>query len=324
MSAQKLAAGFAHADVAVCKPKALRAGGRVATIAPSSPADEKRIVAGLAELRRLGFAIEDKSARTNDGYFAGTIDARGKELIERIADKRTEALIAIRGGYGSNYLLSEKLAGELGHTKVIVGFSDLTSVQNYLWQKLRWVTFYGPMIAAGFDAGAGAPGGYEEDSFRNCVSGEEQGWRIPLRGDTISAGEAEGRLLGGCLALLQTGIGTPWELDTRDAILILEDRGIKPWQIDRGLMHLKQAGKLDGVRGIVLGDFPESESSVPGSPTTRDVCARILGGMEIPVVFGAAIGHTARPMLTIPLGVRAKLVASGAGELEILETTVVK
>jgi muramoyltetrapeptide carboxypeptidase len=99
---------------------------------------------------------------------------------------------------------------------------------------------------------------------------------------------------------------------------------MKPYQIDRVLMHFKQAGKLDGVKGIVLGDFPECEAPVAGSPTVRDVCARILGTLGIPVVFGAPIGHTLRPMLTIPLGVNARLDTRGAGTLEILEAAATR
>jgi muramoyltetrapeptide carboxypeptidase len=136
-------------------------------------------------------------------------------------------------------------------------------------------------------------------------------------------GEAEGRLLGGCMTLVETTLGTPWELETRGAILALEDRGMKPWQVDRALMHLKQAGKFESVRGIVLGDFPECDAPLSGSPTVRDVCTRILGGLGVPVVYGAAIGHTPRPMLTLPLGVKARLRARGEGELEILEPAVV-
>jgi muramoyltetrapeptide carboxypeptidase len=113
-------------------------------------------------------------------------------------------------------------------------------------------------------------------------------------------------------------------LDTSGAILILEDRGMKPYQIDRVLMHFKQAGKLEGVKGIVLGDFPDCEPPVAGSPTVRDVCARILGPLGLPVVFGAPIGHTLRPMLTIPLGVNARLNAEGDGSLEILEAAVTR
>jgi muramoyltetrapeptide carboxypeptidase len=87
-------------------------------------------------------------------------------------------------------------------------------------------------------------------------------------------------------------------------------------------MHLKQAGKLGRVRGIVLGEFPECEPPVAGSPTVEDVCARILPPLGVPIVFGAPVGHTPRPMLTIPLGVRARLRANGEGMLEILEPAV--
>jgi muramoyltetrapeptide carboxypeptidase len=112
-------------------------------------------------------------------------------------------------------------------------------------------------------------------------------------------------------------------LETRGSILLLEDRGMKPWQVDRALMHLKQAGKFEGIRGIVLGEFPDCGPLMSGSATVRDVCARILGALGVPVVYGAAVGHTPRPMLTVPLGVKALLKAQGEGELEILEPAVV-
>ncbi|MEY2411724.1 MAG: muramoyltetrapeptide carboxypeptidase, partial [Acidobacteriaceae bacterium] len=89
------------------------------------------------------------------------------------------------------------------------------------------------------------------------------------------------------------------------------------------LMHLKQAGKFVNVRGVVLGDFPECEAPVAGSPTVRDVCQRILGPLGVPIVFAAPIGHTMRPMLTVPLGVQARLISKGAGVLEILEPALV-
>jgi muramoyltetrapeptide carboxypeptidase len=149
------------------------------------------------------------------------------------------------------------------------------------------------------------------------------GWRLQLEGETLVGGVAEGRILGGCMTLLETTLGTPWELDTRDAILVLEDRGMKPWQVDRALIHLQQAGKFADVRGILLGDFPECEAPVTGSATVRDVCQRILSPLGVPVVYGAPIGHTMRPMLTVPLGVRGRLRAAGPGELEVLEPAVI-
>jgi muramoyltetrapeptide carboxypeptidase len=156
----------------------------------------------------------------------------------------------------------------------------------------------------------------------NAIGKTDAGWSVALGGEALSGGEAEGRLLGGCMTLVETAIGTPWDLDTRDSLLLLEDRGMKPWQVDRAIMHLQQAGKFNEVRGIILGDFPDCEPPVAGSPTVRDVCARILGPLGVPIVFGSPVGHTQRPMLTLPLGIRARLLSKGDGMLEILEPAV--
>jgi muramoyltetrapeptide carboxypeptidase len=236
---------------------------------------------------------------------------------------QVDGLVALRGGYGSNYLLDYALEKSLPSPKCVIGFSDITSLQIYLWQRCGWVSFYGPMVAAGLNSGPGVPKGYDENSFLQAVRRTEAGWKLRLRGEPMLAGKATGRVLGGCMTLLEATIGTTWELDTKDSILVLEDRAMKPYQVDRVLRHLKQSGKLEGVRGIVLGEFPESEPSVAGSPTVRDVCARILRPLSVPLIFGAPVGHTPRPMLTVPLGIEARLDAEGEGTLEFLEPAVV-
>jgi muramoyltetrapeptide carboxypeptidase len=306
------------------KPKALHAGSLLAVIAPASPGHLEPEQRGVAELRRLGFAVERAASRTSQGYFAASASERRAELLRALRDPRIDALISLRGGYGSNYLLDESLASELASVppKCVIGFSDLTSLQIFLWQKLGWTSIYGAMVAAGLDGGAGGATGYEEPSFRNAIGKTDGAWSLPLQGSALAGGEGEGTLLGGCLTLVATTLGTPWELDTRGAILLLEDRGMKPWQVDRALIHLQQAGKFKDVHGIVLGDFPDCAAPVEGSPTVLDVCERILKPLGIPIVFGAPVGHTVRPMLTVPLGVRARLHASGTGSLEILEAAV--
>jgi muramoyltetrapeptide carboxypeptidase len=313
-----------RSSTATRKPKALQRGAGVAVFAPASPGSEAKLAAGVAELRRLGFAVESPVAQRPDGYFAASAEARRAEFLRLLGEAKIDGLIGLRGGYGANYLLDASLASAAGPPKAVIGFSDLTSLQIFLWQQCRWVTFYGPMVAAGFDGGAGSPGGYDEKSLRASVSEADGGWSTSLIGEALVAGEAEGRLVGGAMTLVAATFGTPWELDTRGAILVLEDRAMKPYQVDRVLMHFKQAGKLDGVKGIVLGDFPECEPPVAGSPTVRDVCARILGPLGVPVVFGAPVGHTLRPMLTIPLGVNARLRAQGDGTLDILEAAVTR
>jgi muramoyltetrapeptide carboxypeptidase len=304
----------------------------LAVIAPASPGHSEPEERGVAELQRLGFAVERGAGRTSQGYFAASAPERRAELLRALRDPKIDALISLRGGYGSNYLLDDALAAEIGASapKCVIGFSDVTSLQIFLWRALGWTSIYGPMVAAGLDGGAGGAKGYDEASFRNAIglgvgvgAGATDGaWSMNLQGDALSSGTAEGVLLGGCLTLVATTLGTPWELDTRGAILLLEDRGMKPWQVDRALIHMQQAGKFKDVRGIVLGDFPDCAAPVEGSPTVRDVCERILKPLGIPIVFGAPVGHTVRPMLTVPLGVRARLSANGAGTMEILEGAV--
>jgi muramoyltetrapeptide carboxypeptidase len=306
----------------VVKPPALSRGDRVGIFAPASPADESRVALGLAELKSLGLVPEDGFARTSQAYFSASAESRLAHFLHLLGDRRIAALFALRGGYGSNYLLDRLWTDPPAHAKCIVGYSDVSSLQILLWQKLRWVTFYGPMAAAGLDAGKNAANGYDKASLEAAVFAGHGNVKSSLAGQTMRPGIAEGVLLGGCLTLVATTLGTPWELDTSGSILLLEDRGMKPWQIDRALMHLLHAGKFRGVEAIVLGEFPDCDPPVAGSPTAKEVCERILQPLGIPLVYGAAVGHTPRPMLTIPLGIRARLGAEGAGTLEFLESAV--
>jgi len=304
------------------KPRALSPGARVRVVSPASPGAANIFARGRAELTRLGFVpVRSEPFAPTKDYFSASAKDRRKELLDAFGDHSAGAVISTRGGYGSTYLLDKKLK----HTKsprIFLGYSDVTVLQIYLWQKRGWVTFYGPMIASGFSGGANAAHGYDESSFRSALMQSRSGWTLDLGGASLCKGSVRGILVGGCMTLVESTLGTPWELDTRGSILILEDRGMKPYQVDRVLTHLRQAGKFRGVRGIILGEFPESVPTVAGSPTVRDVARRILGELEIPVVWGARIGHTPRPMLTLPLGVPARLNAHKSGTLEILEPAV--
>lgn len=307
------------------KPKALRKGSTLAYFAPASPpSDYGDIRSGMLELQRLGFKIIPAHEFLPSGYFAGSTEERLEGFLNALSNKEVAGLIAVRGGYGSTYLL-DRLANEsLVSAKCLIGYSDMTALQTYLWQRSHWVTFHGPMLAAGFDHGADGLQGYEESSFMQAVTNPEANWSINLSGEVLAPGEAEGIILGGCLTLLQTSLGTPWEIDTSGAILLLEDTQLKPYQVDRALMHLKQSGKLKNVRGIILGDFPGSEPALPDSPSVRSVCERVLAPLGIPIIYGAAVGHTKRPMLTVPLGIRARLQAKEAGALQFMEPAVVE
>jgi muramoyltetrapeptide carboxypeptidase len=305
------------------KPPALVPGGLIRAISPASPADHDALGRGIAELERLGYPVRMGSAMRPDGFFAGTILRRRAELESALRDPEASAVICARGGYGTATLLDKIRLPRGLRPKLLVGYSDVTMLQAYLWTRFRWTSLYGPMIAEGWNRGAGNDGGYDLASFLDASAGKRDCWPIALDGEALSRGEASGLLLGGCITLLETTLGTPWEFDTRGAILFLEDRGEKPYRLDRMLLHFLQAGKFRGVRGVILGDFPDCETPAGSMVSVRDVCRRILTPLRVPMVFGAPIGHTLRPMLTLPFGVRARLHAAGEGRLEILEPAVV-
>jgi muramoyltetrapeptide carboxypeptidase len=301
------------------KPHALRQGDGIRVLSLASPVREDHLDKGCTELVRLGYVphMDLGSLLAREGFFAGSAADRLAALHEAFAEKSTRAIFCSRGGYGTNYLV-EGLTAAPAAPKIVLGASDITSLQIYLWQEFQLVTFYGPMVASNFDRGSGASHGYDLESLVPALTQTKGGWHLELDGEPIAPGRGTGVLLGGCLTLVESTLGTPWELDTRGAILILEDRGMKPYQVDRALMHLRQAGKFDDIVGIILGDFPDCDPPV-GSESVLDVALRLLVPLEVPIIWGAAIGHTSRAMLTLPLGVPAELTATGPGVLHILE-----
>jgi muramoyltetrapeptide carboxypeptidase len=305
------------------KPPALRPGDGIRILSLASPVKEDHLQKGCDEIVRLGYSpvIDRASVLAQQSFFAGSTAARRAALEAALAEPGSRAIFCSRGGYGSAYLI-DGLRASPPAPKILLGASDITSLQIFLWQKFNWVTFYGPMVAQNFDRGAGAPHGYDPASLVRALTETKQGWPVALEAEALAPGTAEGVLLGGCLTLVEATLGTPWELDTRGAILVLEDRAMKPYQVDRALMHLQQAGKFREAAGFILGDFPECEPPA-GGESVRDVARRVLAARGLPVVWGAPVGHTARAALTLPLGVRARLSAGAAPgatpQLEILE-----
>jgi muramoyltetrapeptide carboxypeptidase len=307
----------------IAKPRALVAGSAVRIISPASPVEEVKLRRGMTELERLGLRPRFNDAvLAREGYFAGEPETRAKDVAAALVEGDTQAVIASRGGYGCVYLLDALDRFDPARPKALVGFSDLTVLLSLVWHRWSWVTFYGPMVAAGFDYGADKPDGYDERSFRLALENTSCGWELPLEAESLVEGAGEGRIVGGCLTLVRALVGTEWEPDTNGAILLLEDCKMKPYQVDRALMHLKLAGKFDGVRAFLLGDFPGCEPASREEPGVRDVLLRLLAPYGVPIVWAAPVGHTRRPMLTIPLGVRARLESRGACRLEILEPAV--
>src|SRR5262249_32664214 len=149
----------------------------------------------LDELRSLGLTPVDNFSRDSKAYFSATTDARLSDFLSQLNDPGVAALFALRGGYGSNYMLEELWNQRALQTKCVVGYSDVTSLQILLWQKFRWVSFYGPMVAAGLDAGPGVARGYDKSSLEAALFGTATPWQVDLDGEPMVQGVAEGKVL---------------------------------------------------------------------------------------------------------------------------------
>lgn len=303
------------------KPPALVPGATIGIVAPASPPDQEALEQGVREIERLGFRVSyDPAICLRESFFAGSHDRRARELEAVFANPEIAAVFCARGGYGANYLLgrlNEKLLAE--HPKIVLGYSDVTTLLSYLRLRFGWVAFHGPMVAMDFARGEA---GYDRASLEQALMNSSSGWTISCDAEILRPGHAEGILLGGCLPMLTETLGTLFEIETDDAILFLEDKSSKPYQIDRMLMHLKAAEKLAGVRGIVFGEMLDCQPPAGQGYRLQDVVRRVLDDVPGPILFGVRSGHTSGANLTLPFGVRARIQASGDVQFEILEPAV--
>jgi len=303
------------------KPRALRPGDAVGIVAPASNIKRELLEKGCEALRRLGYRpFYFDSILDQDGYFAGSVDRRAMELEDMFAREEIRAILCARGGYGANYLLGKLDPSKIvGHPKIFVGYSDVTTLLTCLVDSGGFVAFHGPMVTKDF----ALPDGVDIASWE-AATGGLMDWEATATDDSgvegLVDGAAEGILYGGCLSLLVSALGTPYDIRTQGTILFLEDVNARPYQIDRMLMQLKLAGKLDGVKGIVFGEMLDCVQTKDQGYTLQQVVQRIVGGLGIPVAYGLRSGHVTRKNITLPMGVRARLSVNGAEvKLKILE-----
>jgi muramoyltetrapeptide carboxypeptidase len=294
----------------------------VGIVAPASNIKRTELEAGCEALRRAGYRpFYLDSILQQDLYFAGSVERRARELEEMFVRDEVRAIVSARGGYGANYLLRElDLKKIKAHPKILVGYSDITTLLAHFVDAAGIITFHGPMAVKDW----AHEDGVDFISWQSALSSATP-WDVAL-GAGVSGlveGDAEGVLYGGCLSILVASLGTPYEVKTAGTILFLEDLAAKPYQIDRMLMQLKLGGHLDAVRGMVFGEMLDCVQTVNQGYTLQDVVLRIVGDLGIPVAFGVRSGHVTSGNITIPLGVRAKLaVRAGQVAMSILEAAV--
>jgi muramoyltetrapeptide carboxypeptidase len=295
----------------------------VAIVAPASPFIREEFDLGVTELRRLGFepVFEDSVFDVQGGYLSGDAGVRAQAFLNAWRDPSIAALIAVRGGYGSVHLLPYLEQHDLrGTPKAFVGYSDLTSVLSYLTTGCGIVSFHGPMLDRRLGRGADA---YDSDTFtRALMSVEPLGELAPAGLETIQEGEAAGLLMGGTLAQLVASLGTPYAFaPPKGHVLFLEDVAERPYRLDRMVTQLRLSGVLDSASAVVLGEFTECDEP-RGTPTARGVLADLLKDFNGPVVYGFPSGHTTGPLVTLPFGVQARVIADAHPRVIIEEAAV--
>ena len=301
--------------LAVHKPRRLKPGALIGVIAPASSVESRALQAGIAALKAEGFEVEiGASVYKQKGYLAGSADKRAADLDGFFRRDDIDAIFCARGGFGSIQTLPYLAATLKNHPKIFVGYSDITVLLNWLYQFCAMITFHAPMVAEDFARGL------TEQARKLCwpvLRGEDCGWTVSLD-ESIRPGVADGEMMGGCLSLLVTTLGTAYEIDSRGKLLFLEDVGERPYRVERMLTHLKMAGKLDHVAGVVFGDFIRCEDD--GSRDVKEVIGELFHDARYPVVMGLRAGHGPENF-TLPFGARMRLDGAQA-TLALLESPV--
>lgn len=294
-------------SAAMVRPAALLPGATLAVVSPASTPKAELVERGVARLQELGYRTVVGAHALDSGplYYAGSLEERLRDLHGAFADPAIGGIVCTRGGWGSAELLPYLDVGLIrANPKAFVGYSDHTSLHLWLQKEAGLVTFYGPMVAADFSRDDGV----DVASWRGCFQGEG-GWSLGVAEGlrVLRPGVAEGRLCGGCLSIFAEALGTPYAPEMPEGgVLFLEDIGTKPYQWDRMLLHLRYAGVLERVRGVVFGDMGQC-CAVEEQEYLERAILHSLRGFEGPIAIGLRSGHVSGANVTLPLGIPVKL-----------------
>lgn len=304
------------------KPRALAPGDRLAVVAPASPFDRDEFDQGIGEIRRLGFEpVYDDSVFARQRYVAGPPELRAAAIRQAWRDPRIKGLIGVRGGYGSAQLLPLLDRDEArAARKPFIGYSDLTSILTFLTTCCGTIAFQGPTLAGRLGRGEA---GYDRASLMAAIGRREpMGELAPAGLETVRRGEAAGLLLGGTVTQLLASLGTPFAFaPPQGFVLFFEEVGERPYRLDRMVTQLRQTGLLARAAAVVVGELRKCDEPM-GDPTARAVIADLFGDFPGPVLFGFPSGHTTGPAMTLPFGVRCRVVADSRPRLVIEEAAV--
>lgn len=306
------------------RPKALTKGSCIGVVAPSSPVSSDELVHQSVEwLHRQGFrSLIGRSCFERIGYLAGSDECRVDDIHAMFTNPDVHGIICLKGGYGTPRILDKLDYGLIQrHPKPFMGYSDITALLITIYQRCGMVTFHSPMPASCMNPELDA---FSQDSLLKAVcSTEPMGEILNPEGvpelRTLVGGCAEGQMIGGNLSLIAAMMGTPYELDTRGKLLVLEDVHEDEYRVDRMLTQLRLSGKLEQSAGIILGTWTgcAAENGYAGNQTLLDVFNDVVKPVGRPTIMDFQVGHCS-PKITLPFGVSARLDADRC-RVEVLE-----
>jgi len=294
-------------------------GSRIRILAPASPFDRAEFDAGVRELERLGFVpVYDERVFEKQSYVAGTAASRAAQLRGAWRDPAIDAIVSVRGGYGSVQCLPMLNVDDVAGTPAaFIGYSDLTTIHSWLGCQAGVTSVHGPMLDHKLSAG---PDAYDAVSFLRSLSPEPVGELQPDGVETLNAGEAAGPLFGGTLSQLVGSLGTPWPFaPPAGYVLFLDEVGERPYRLDRMLVQARQAGLFDRASAVIVGQLPKCDEA-GGTITGRSVVADALADFRGPVLFGFPSGHTTTSLVTLPFGVHTRVIGGSTPRVVITES----
>jgi muramoyltetrapeptide carboxypeptidase len=234
---------------------------------------------------RLGATTQSKSSN----YFSGTDEERIQDLQEMLDAKDVKAIFCARGGYGISRMIDRLSFKKFRkNPKWIIGFSDITLLQCHIYSKFGISGLHAPMAAAFNDNQSNNPYILSLKNALEGVTAEYQAGVHPFNRN----GVAEGALVGGNLTLFTHTVGTPSDVKTRNRILFLEDIGEQLYNVDRMMIQLKRAGKLDKLAGLIIGGFTDSkDTDRPIGMTVEEIIREKIMEYDYPVAFGFPVSH---------------------------------
>ncbi len=280
--------------------KILSTNSTIGVIAPGFQPDQTKLGNGIRYLKNKGFRIKHgKSLTAKHGYFAGSDDLRIEDIHTMFEDDEVDAIICARGGWGCLRLL-DKIDYDLikKNKKILIGYSDITSLQLALLKKITLPSLSGPMVAIEM---AKKMDSFTEKYFWNQLLSENETLLLSLsenRIDTLIAGKAKGTLIGGCLSMISAQLATPYSPNYDGAILFLEDINEPLYKIDRYLSQLRLSGIFKAINGLIIGNFINCGDN---QKNLNELFFEYLSGMDIPVIINFPYGHSVKK-ISLPIG----------------------